>query len=125
MADPRGKTSIFAVILAALTLACVATAMAAVDVGYATAIYNNRDERDATIIFGRQFECTLKESSRLEAQDCAIEWCEEFCERSSHQNTCRCRIGRVADFVARGDVTKRDNSSTQRYDRKKRTRRGP
>jgi hypothetical protein len=92
-------------------------AVAVVDTGYATAIYHNRGERQSKIVFGRQYECTLRDSGRREAQSCAIQWCEDWCERSGN-STCRCRTGRVADFLATGDVTDRDRS-VNRYSRKR------
>jgi hypothetical protein len=85
--------------------------------GYAVAIYHNQGDRTSKNIYGRQFICTLEDGSRSDAADCAMEWCEDWCERGDNP-TCRCVEGRTADAESKGWITRADLSTVRRDSRK-------
>jgi len=110
---------VFCCAAVALTVA-PSSSTADVVTGYATGVYHNRGEWDNPIILAREFACRLDDAELDEANDCALDWCQDWAERQQGTNpTTRCIQERLADAISKGDASQHDGSSTQTYDHRR------
>jgi hypothetical protein len=99
--------------IAAIAFPAAASAFAAT--GRVTAVYNNARDPNATVIYGRMITCTLDGSSNSDAQSCARDWAEEWCNHNGDP-TCHVIDGTPAEAKSNGTITNID-AGTINYSR--------
>lgn len=97
------------------TLAFFATASAVAATGRVTVIYNKARDPNATVIYGRMITCTLVSSINNDAQSCARDWAEEWCNHTGDP-TCRVVDGTPAEAKSNRTITNIDEG-TMNYTR--------